>query len=92
MIPAAMIINSSGIPNASNPDNTDLKPVDKPDDKTRGIKSGVKNPAINMMVPQNSLFPGGFLASLILFLASDIIKTTSLLQGVELDILPSAFQ
>ena len=63
----AIIINISGIPNASNPDKTDLVVVDKSEATTNGIKSGLKNPEIKTMPPVISRFLGGFSITIFIF-------------------------
>jgi len=59
MIPAAITINNSGIPNANKPDRTVLIPVDNPDDTTKGIKAGLKKPERKTTVPHIKRFFGG---------------------------------
>ena len=60
MIPAAIIIKSSGIPKANRPDNTVLIPEDNPDERTSGMNKGLRKPDIKTAAPQIKRFFGGF--------------------------------
>jgi hypothetical protein len=57
-----MIIKSSGIPNASRPDRRAMSNSGRPEVTTRGIKTGLMTPIINIAAPEinlpfGSLFP-----------------------------------
>ena len=58
-IATAMIIKSSGIPNASRPDKMAMSHSGRPEVKTRGINTGLRTPIININAPEINLPFGG---------------------------------
>ena len=71
-----MSIKSSGIPKASKPEITDFTPVEKLDERTKGMRSGLRKPVTNTIIPTQSLAVGGFLD--VFFILSNIINQTLL--------------
>ena len=61
-IATAMIIKSSGIPNASKPDRRAMSHSGRPEVKTRGIKTGLIIPIINIAAPEINLPFGGLMS------------------------------
>jgi hypothetical protein len=68
---AAIIINNSGIPKASNPVSVVFHPMDKLDDVTIGISKGDRNPATKI-IPAVTNLPFGGRFSILLRLLSII--------------------